>query len=205
MYTTHSTCVKLIQNSEWLVRVTCRLLAGSNIDETVWQCAYRISCQECPQTEVATSFNQIEPGPKHCSTFGDMRVKNSFYKVVLSNSFTCVLLNDQTYPGCQRNFFQGRRERSVIPNQRSGTKKKASDSHDPRTSFPCHQIRTESVLVRWLDITFEGVTDWTNRKTGTRQLLRQAALRDFGSRAWEAKLFRWSMCSFDAFTHYNGF
>ena len=90
----------------------------------------------------------------------------------------------ETTLGAKGIFFQGRRERSAIPNQRSRTKeKKILWSHDARTSFPCHQIGTEFVLVRCLDITFEGVSDWTNRKTGSQpDLLRQAALRDFGPR-----------------------
>ena len=77
---------------------------------------------------------------------------------------------------------RGRRERSAITNQRSRTKKKVLWSLDPRNSFPCHQIGTEFVLVRRLDITFEGVCDWTNGKTGSQQLLRQAALPVFGTR-----------------------
>ena len=55
-------------------------------------------------------------------------------------------------------------------------------SYNPKTSFPCHQIGTEFVLDRWLDITFEGVSVWTNRKTSSQQLLRQAALCDFSPR-----------------------
>ena len=80
-----------------------------------------------------------------------MRVKNSFYKVVLSNIFTCVLLNDQTYPGCQRNFFQGRRERSLIPNQRSRTKKKPLIHTIPEPHF--HVIKLGQNLSLFADWT----------------------------------------------------
>ena len=146
----------------WIQWVSYSMKAAHRESTTFCSLWWRISLSIREQTTLNHVLFVIGPFCRHGSHF-DLYCFKIHYGLL--------------YRECRGKFLLFSRSERTLSDSKSTVedKKKILWAHDQRTSFPCHQIGTEFVLVCWLDIMFEGVTDWTNRKAGSQKLLRQAA------------------------------